>query len=154
MTQFSTSDLGRWEDTYRTLVATERHSLTPEGTWMLGDKPGLLAVFDGEEMVYLSATRNLAKALQGLLREGSEHEMRTLAAIVDLGVPAKTAAARARSGPTAQRVTKLLARMLYSVAQAPVPQLEALEGAFVAIADPRYNGRTSLANQAIDRLPR
>jgi hypothetical protein len=154
MMQFNSTDLGKWEMAYLTLTAGERHSLTPEGVWMIGDKPGLIAIFDDDDIVYITSTRNLAKTLQSLPREGAECELRTMAAIVDLGVPGKTAAKRASKGPTAQRVTRLIGRMTYSVAQVAPAHMETIRDAYIAIADPRYNGRTSLANQALDRLPK
>ncbi|HCV27480.1 MAG TPA: hypothetical protein DGB32_04060 [Dehalococcoidia bacterium] len=152
--QFNSTDLGKWETPYLTLTTGERHSLTPEGVWMIGDKPGLLAIFDDDDIVYVASTKNLAKLLQSLPRDGAECEMRTLAAIVDLGVPFRTAAKRASKGPTAQRVTRLVNRMTFSVAQVAPAHMDTIRDAFIAIADPRYNGRTSLANQALDRLPR
>ncbi len=154
MMQFNSTDLGKWETAYLTLTAGERHSLTPEGVWMIGDKPGLIAIFDDDDIVYITSTRNLAKTLQSLPREGAECELRTMAAIVDLGVPGKTASKRASKGPTAQRVTRLIGRMTYSVAQVAPAHMDTIRDAYIAIADPRYNGRTSLANQALDRLPK
>ncbi|MCH7592970.1 MAG: hypothetical protein IIB27_00465 [Chloroflexi bacterium] len=154
MMQFNPTDLGRWEPAYRTLTAGERHSLTPDGVWMIGEKPGLIAVFDDDDIVYITSTRNLAKILQSFPREGAECELRTLVATVDLGVPGKTAHTRASKGPTAQRVSRLLSRMTYSVAQVTTAHLDTVRDAFIAIADPRYNGRTSLANQALDQLPK
>lgn len=154
MMQFTSTDLGKWEAAYLILIAGERHALTPEGVWMIGDKPGLLAIFDDDDIVYVGSTKNLAKTLQVLPREGAEVELRTLAAIVDLGVPGKTAAKRASKGPTAQRVTRLINRMTFSVAQVTPVHMDAIRDAFIAIADPRYNGRTSKANQALDLLPK
>lgn len=154
MMQFNPTDLGKWESAYRTLTAGERHSLTPEGVWMIGEKPGLLAIFDDDDIVYIASARNLAKTLQAFPREGAECELRTLAAVVDLGVPGKSAHKRAGKGPTAHRVTRLISRMTYSVAQVSTAHMDSIRDAFIAIADPRYNGRTSLANQALDRLPK
>ena len=154
MMQFNATDLGKWESAYRTLTVGEHHSLTPEGGGMSGGKPGLGAICDEEPIVYNTSTRNLAKTLQSFPREGAECELRTLAAIVDLGVPGKTAHVRASKGPTAQRVTRLISRMTYSVAQVSTAHMDTIRDAFIAISDPRYNGRTSLANQALDRLPK
>ena len=154
MMQFNPTDLGKWEPAYRTLTTGERHSLTPEGVWMIGEKPGLIAIFDEDDVVYIASARNLSKSLQSFPREGAECELRTLVAIVDLGVPGKPAHTRAGKGPTAQRVSRLLGRMTYSVAQVSPAHMDLVRDAFVAIADPRYNGRTSLANQALDKLPK
>jgi len=154
MMQFTSNDLGKWEEVFLTLTNGERHALTPDGIWMIAEKPGLIAIFDDDDIVYITYTKNLSKSLQSFSRDGAECELRTMAAIVDLGVPGKTAGKRAAKGPTAQRVNKLIGRMTYSVAQSTPAQMELLSDAFVAIADPRYNGHTSLANQALDRLPK
>jgi hypothetical protein len=44
--------------------------------------------------------------------------------------------------------------MTFSVAQVAPAHMDTIRDAFIAIADPRYNGRTSMANQALDLLPK
>ena len=154
MSVFTPSHLGRWEALYNDLLAGERMSLTHEGTWMLAEKPGLAAVFDGDEVVYVEGTRNIAKMLQGYLKGGSACEFRTLAAEVDLGVSQRTAEQRAKDGPVAQRVDKLVARLRYRVVPAQPSVLDAVSRAFVAVSDPRFNGPTAQGNLAIDALPK
>jgi len=129
-------------------------SLTAEGTWMLAEKPGLVAVFDGEEVVYVAGTRNIAKTLQGYLKGGSPSEFRTYLAMVDLGVSQKTAEKRAQEGQVGQRVEKAAARLKYRVVPAQQSVLDVLARAFLAVADPRLNGPTALGNLAIDALPK
>ena len=129
-------------------------SLAPEGTWMLAEKPGFVAVFDGDEVVYVAGTRNIAKTLQGYLKGGSACEFRTLVAEVDLGVSQRTAEKRAQEGPVGQRVDKLVARFRYRVVPAPPSVLEAVSRAFVVVSDPRFNGPTADGNLAIDALPK
>ena len=154
MSVFTPSHLGRWEALYDDLLAEERMSLTAEGTWMLAEKPGLVAVFDGDEVVYVAGTRNIAKTLQGYLKGGSACEFRTLAAQVDLGVSQKTAEKRAQDGPVGQRVDKLAARLRYRVVPVQPSVLDAVSRAFIAVSDPRFNGPTARGNLAIDALPK
>jgi len=154
MSIFTPSHLGRWEALYSDLMTGERMSLTLEGTWMLAEKPGLVAVFDSDEVVYVAGTRNIAKTLQGYLKGGSACEFRTLTASVDLGVSQKTAEKRAKDGQVGQRVDKLVARLRYRVAPAQPSVLDAVARAFVAVADPRFNGPTAQGNLAIDALPK
>lgn len=139
---------------YRDLLAGERLSLTPEGTWMLAEKPGVVAVFDGDEVVYVAGTRNIAKTLQGYLKGGSACEFRTLAAEVGLGVSQRTAEARAQDGQVGERVSKLVGRFKYRVVPAQPSLVEAVARAFVVVADPRFNGPTAAGNLAIDALPK
>ncbi len=154
MSVFTPSHLGRWEALYDDLLGGERMSLIPEGTWMLAEKPGLVAVFDQDEVVYVAGTRNIAKTLQGYLKGGSACEFRTLAAQVDLGVSQKTAEKRAQDGPMGQRVDKLAARLRYRVVPVQPSVLDAVSRAFVAVSDPRFNGPTAQGNLAIDALPK
>jgi len=154
MSVFTPSHLGRWEGLYDDLLTGERMSLTPEGTWMLAEKPGLVAVFDGDEVVYVAGTQSIAKALQGYLKGGSACEFRTLAAQVDLGVSQKTAEKRAQEGPVGVRVDKLVARLRYRVVPVQPSVLDAVSRAFVAVSDPRFNGPTAQGNLAIDALPK
>jgi hypothetical protein len=151
---FTPSHLGRWERLYKELVEGERHSLTPQGTWMLAEKPGLVAVFDGDEVVYITGARSIAKTVQGLLKGGAVNELRTLVAVIDLNISPRTADIRAKNGPAGQRIDKVISKLSYTVAPAQPNLLEPLSQAFIAVADPRYNGPTALANLAIDALPK
>ncbi len=153
MSIFSPSNLGKWEVEYRLLLDGERHSLAPHGTWLLGDKPGLVAIFDGDEVIYIAAASSLAKTLQSFHKEGAANDFRTSVAVFECGISPKNAEKRYKNGRAAKRVDGAIARMTYSVAPVPAQHLEALARAFIAVADPRYNGATALANLAIDALP-
>ena len=153
MRQFSPSDLGKWEELYLQLVEGERHSLTAAGTWALADKPGLVAVFDSDEPVWIGATRTLGKTLASFHKQGAINEFRSYVAMVECGLSPKNIEKKYKDGRSGQRVDAAVARFHFSVAPAPAPQLEALASAFTAVSDPRFNGPTALANMAIDALP-
>lgn len=154
MKVFSPTDLGRWEREYRLLLEGERLSLTPTTTWMLGDKPGIVAVFDQDEVVYIAAAQSVAKTLQSFHRSGAVNEFRTYVAIFECGLSPKTAEKRYKNGRSAERVDAAIGKMAYSVVPGPTQHLDQLAKAFATIADPRYNGPTALGNLAIDALPK
>ena len=119
---------------------------------MLGDKPGLLAIFDDSGPVYIASSTNIARDTRVFLAGGSASEFRTLLAIQDLRASPRNAEARAKSGPLAVRLDKRVAKLSYRVAAAPTPMLGALAEAFTVVADPRLNGPTAVANRALDAL--
>ncbi len=152
MSTFTPGHLGKWEPLYHDLVEGISLPLTPEGTWMLGDKPGLLAIFDEAGPVYIGSSGNIARDTRVCLAGGSAHEFRTLMAMQDLRASPKNAETRAKSGPLAQRLNKRVTKLTYRVVAAPNPMLGALAEAFTVVADPRLNGPTAVANRALDAL--
>ena len=153
MSIFSSSSLGKWEHEYRLLLDGERHTLAPDSTWLLGDMPGLVAVFDGDEVVYIASASKLAGTIRAFHKEGAVNEFRTFVAVFECGLAPKTAEKRYANGRTARRVDTAVSRMTFTVAAAPPKHMDALAKAYTAVADPRYNGPTALANLAIDALP-
>ncbi len=154
MVVFSPAHLGKWEELFRDLVEGETSPLTGQGTWILADRPGLIAVFDEAEVVYIGASEKIGKTLQVATSGGAEEDLRTLVAEVEYGASRKSSSKRARSGPLAQKVSRRIQRMRYRVASAPAAHLKGLTAAFTVVADPRYNGPTARANNAIDSLPK
>ncbi len=151
---FTPSHLGKWEQLYSDLLDGETSPLTEEGTWMLADRSGLVAVFDDGEPVYVGAAEKLGRELQVAVSGGAESELRTLVAIVELGASKKSAATRAKSGPLATRVNRKIAKMRFRVVPAQPSQMAVVADAFAVVADPRYNGPTARANAALDALPK
>lgn len=154
MPVFTPTHLGKWEPLYSDLLNGETLPMTSNGTWMLADRPGLVAVFDDEEVVYLGATEKLGRELQVAVAGGAESELRTLVAVIELGTSKKSAASRAKSGPLATRVNRKIAKMRYRVVPVAPSQMSLVAEAFTVVADPRYNGPTARANSALDALPK
>lgn len=154
MDQFSPADLGRWEKEYRQLIEGERYSLTEQGTWALADKPGLIAVFEEEEPIYIGYSKTLAKTLQSFHKVGSVNEFRNYVAIIECGLAPKNIEKKYKNGRSGQRVDVAVSKLFFAISPGPPSQLALLAAAFTAVADPRYNGPTALANLAIDALPK
>lgn len=154
MPVFTSSHLGKWEPLFSDLLEGETLPMTSNGTWMLADRPGLVAVFDDGEVVYIGSTDKLGRELQVAVAGGTESELRSLIAVIELGASKKSAATRAKSGPLATRVTRKIVKMRYRVVPAAPSQMPLLAEAFAVVADPRYNGPTAQANAALDALPK
>ncbi|MCI0834227.1 MAG: hypothetical protein J4O07_06365 [Chloroflexi bacterium] len=153
MPNFTPVHLGKWEPLFTDLVNGEGSELTEEGTWMLGDKPGLVCVFEDSEALYVEASTNIAKTLQCYIRGGSECDFRTLVGVIEMGASLKNAASRAKSGPLAQRISRRVEKFRYRVVPAPAKSLSQLADAFNVVADTRYAGPSAMANRALDALP-
>ncbi|HCI86311.1 MAG TPA: hypothetical protein DHV68_05650 [Dehalococcoidia bacterium] len=153
MPTFTPGHLGKWESLYNDLMDGERSALTQEGTWMLGDKPGLVCVFEEDEPLFIEASSNISKTLQCYIKAGSDCEFRTMLGIVEMGASVKNAAQRAKSGPLALRISKRVEKFRYRVAPASAKTMQQLADAFNVVADTRYAGPSALANRALDALP-
>ena len=153
MSTFMPVHLGKWEALFNDLVDGEGSALTEEGTWMLGDKPGLVIVFEDSEPLYVEASPNISKTLKCYLKGGTVCEFRTMVGLIEMGASPKNAAQRAKSGPLAERITKRVAKFRYRVAPAPAKALAQLANAFNVVADTRYAGPSAMANRALDALP-
>ena len=154
MDQFSPADLGKWEKEYRQLIEGERYSLTEQGTWALADKPGLIAIFEEDEPIFIGHSKTLAKTLQSFHKVGAVNEFRSYVAIIECGLAPKNIEKKYKNGRSGQRVDVAVSKFFFAISPAPATQLAPLAAAFTAVADPRYNGPTALANMAIDALPR
>ncbi len=153
MPAFTPVHLGKWEPLFTDLVNGEASALTEEGTWMLGDKPGLVCVFEDSEALYVEASANIAKTLQCYINGGAECDFRTLVGVIEMGAPQKNAAQRAKSGPLAKRISRRIEKFRYRVVPAPAKSLSQLADAFNVVADTRYAGPSAMANRALDALP-
>ena len=153
MSAFTPVHLGKWEPLFTDLVDGESSALTEDGTWMIGDRPGLVCVFEDSEALYVEASKNIAKTLQCYINGGAESEFRTLVGVIEMGASQKNAASRARSGPLARRISKRVTKFRYRVVSAPAKSLSLLADAFNVVADTRYAGPSAMANRALDALP-
>jgi hypothetical protein len=153
MPTFTPTHLGKWEQLFTDLVDGEGAALTEEGTWMLGDKSGLVCVFEDDEPLFIEASSNISKTVLCYIKGGAECEFRTMVGIVEMGASAKNAAQRAKSGPLALRISKRVEKFRYRVSPGPVKSLSQLADAFNVVADTRYAGPSALANRALDALP-
>ena len=154
MPTFTPSHLGKWEGLYNRLLGQESIPLSEETVWMIGRKPGLIAVIHNEEPVFIEGVKDIGKALTEYVGGGTVSEFRTRVAVSELGASPRTAAERAKQGPLADRINKVIGQYRFNVAPASEATVERLAAAFRIVADPRFNGPTTQANDVLDSLPR
>ena len=154
MPAFTPAHLGKWEPLFNDLLHGERSHLTENDTWMLGDKPGLICVFDDGEPIFVEASPNIAKTMQCYINGGAECEFRTMVGIVEMGASIRTAVQRSKSGPLAIRITKRVEKFKYRVVPVQLKVMKQLADAFNVVSDSRYSGPSAVANRALDALPK
>ncbi len=154
MPLFTPSHLGKWEALYHTLLEGESLPLTAEGVWLLGSKPGVIAVLHEGEPIFIEASNNISKTLSDYVNGGARSEFRIEVAVAELGASPRTAPERVKKGPLADRLSKVISSYRFNVVPATASQVEKLAEAFKIVADPRLNGPTAKSNSVIDALPR
>ena len=154
MSNFTPSHLGKWEPLYHRLLDQDSIPLSKETVWMVGSKPGLIAVMHDGEPVYIDGVKDIGKALAEFVNGTTQCEFRTRVAISELGASPRSAAERAKNGPLAERVDKTILQYRFNVVPASQSHVERLATAFRVVADPRLNGPTAWANSVLDSLPR
>ncbi len=153
MSVFAPAHLGKWEELYTRLFESESLPLTPDGVWMLGNKPGIIAITHDNEPIYIQASKDISRTLGEYLHGGNPSDFRAKLAIVELGASSRTALERTRKGPLAERVDRLMPSFRFTVVPATEAMAERLAAAFTVVADPRLNGPTAQANAILDALP-
>ena len=151
---FSASHLGKWENLYKNLIEGERIPFNATETWLLGDKPGIIAIFESDEVIYLTSTLNIVKEIQQFLKSDNLHEFRKMGAIVDLGISMVSVGKGIKSKNTTLRIDKKIKDFKFRIVPIRNNIKDRVSEAFIAVADPRYNGPTTRSNLAIDNLPK
>jgi hypothetical protein len=154
MSLFTPAHLGKWEPLYTRLIEGESMPLTEDAAWMLGRKTGIIAVLHEGEPIYIESTRDIGRTIGEYLSGAGNCEFRFKLATVELGASSRNAMERARKGPLADRINKLLPQYRFTAVPATDALAERLSDAFTVVADPRLNGPTARSNAIIDALPR
>ena len=154
ITMFSSSHLGKWEEVYKNLTEGERTPFNESETWLLGKKPGIISIFESDEIVYVTSTSDIVKEIQQLLKSNNIHEFRQMVAIVDLGISITSVSKGLKNKKTTQRIDKKIQEFKYRIVPVRENFRVRISDAFIAVADPRYNGLTTRSNLAIDNLPK
>ena len=128
--------------------------LTEDAAWMLGRKTGIIAVLHEGEPIYIESTRDIGRTVGEYLSGTGNSDFRVKLATVELGASPRNAIERARKGPLAERINKLLPQYRFTAVPATDALAERLADAFTVVADPRLNGPTARSNSIIDALPR
>ena len=154
MSHFNPKHLGKWQGIYNDLINGPKLPLNESSCWMMGEKHGLIAVFDQDEILYIEASNNIFKSIHSFITSGSSIHFRNLVAIIEFNISEKTAHSRSSKGPLSKKIDKRIGGFSYSVVQEPKNHINNLARAFNVVSDSRLSGPTAVSNISIDSLPK
>ena len=154
MSHFTSKHLGKWQGIYNDLINGPKLPLNESSCWIMGEKHGLIAIFDEDEILHIEASNNILKSIQSFITSGSLIHFRSLVAIIEFNISEKTAHSRSSKGPLSKKIDKRIGDFSYSVVQAPKNHINKLARAFNVVSDSRLSGPTSASNISIDSLPK
>lgn len=154
MSHFTSKHLGKWQGIYNDLINGPKLPLNESSCWIMGEKHGLIAIFDKDEILHIEASNNILKSIQSFITSGSLIHFRSLVAIIEFNISEKTAHSRSSKGPLSKKIDKRVGDFSYSVVQAPKNHINKLARAFNVVSDSRLSGPTSASNISIDSLPK
>jgi len=154
MSHFTSKHLGKWQGIYNDLINGPKLPLNESSCWIMGEKHGLIAIFDKDEILHIEASNNILKSIQSFITSGSLIHFRSLVAIIEFNISEKTAHYRSSKGPLSKKIDKRIGDFSYSVVQAPKNHINKLARAFNVVSDSRLSGPTSASNISIDSLPK
>jgi len=154
MSHFTSKHLGKWQGIYNDLINGPKLPLNESSCWIMGEKHGLIAIFDKDEILHIEASNNILKSIQSFITSGSLIHFRSLVAIIEFNISEKTAHSRSSKGPLSKKIDKRIGDFSYSVVQAPKNHINKLARAFNVVSDSRLSGPTSASNISIDSLPK
>ncbi|MDG2101631.1 MAG: hypothetical protein P8K05_04735 [Dehalococcoidia bacterium] len=153
MNQFTESHLKTWKEDYLKLINRPRYYLVEENIWMLGDKHGILCVFDDEEIVYISYCKSIYKTLKEIINVNKNNELINLILMYEIGISEKKAKTTALSNINIKKIKKIVSKFTYSLITIDLNHIQKVAQAFKVVSDPIYNGHTSNLNKVLDDLP-
>ena len=106
MNNFTKKQLGKWESIYDNLIEGVKIPLKESTSWILGNKHGLIGIFNQEEILYFQSSNNIYKSVNSIIRGGVINDFRTMIAIVEFNISVESAPLKATKGPLALKIDK------------------------------------------------
>ena len=153
MNNFTKKQLGKWESIYDNLIEGVKIPLKESTSWILGNKHGLIGIFNQEEILYFQSSNNIYKSVNSIIRGGVINDFRTMIAMVEFNISVESAPLKAAKGPLALKIDKKISTYSFSIIQAPKLHINKLSNAFNVVSDSTFGGPTVKSNVALDRLP-
>ncbi len=120
---------------------------------MLGNKPGIICIFEDEEIVYLKNSKSIDKTLNEIINVNKNNELIRIMLKIELGFSEKKIKQKIISNANRNKIKKILKRFEFSLISIDISHSEAVANAFIIVCDPRYNGQTTNMNEVLDNIP-
>ena len=154
MNQFTEAHLNNWKSDYLKLTnSNQRYKLIEDNVWSLGDRIGIICIFQEDEICYITHCNSIYKTLKNIINVNKNNELIKLILIHNLGINESRIKSSSLSKSKINKIKRIVKQFDFSIISIESNHIEKVSNAFKVVADPIYNGHTSNLNRILDELP-
>ena len=155
MNQFTEAHLNNWKSDYLKLTnSNQRYKLIEDNVWSLGDRIGIICIFQEDEICYITHCNSIYKTLKNIINVNKNNELIKLILIRNLGINESRIKSSSLSKSKINKIKRIVKQFDFSIISIESNHIEKVSNAFKVVADPIYNGHTSNLNRILDELPK
>ena len=155
MNQFTESHLNNWNSDYLKLTNSNQiYKLIEDNVWSLGDRIGIICIFQEDEICYITHCNSIYKTLKNIINVNKNNELIKLILIHNLGINESRIKSSSLSKSKINKIKRIVKQFDFSIISIESNHIEKVSNAFKVVADPIYNGHTSNLNRILDELPK
>ncbi|MCH2674051.1 MAG: hypothetical protein MK083_06230 [Dehalococcoidia bacterium] len=155
MNQFTEAHLNNWKSDYLKLTnSNQRYKLIEDNVWSLGDRIGIICIFQEDEICYITHCNSIYKTLKNIINVNKNNELIKLILIHNLGINESRIKSSSLSKSKINKIKRIVKQFDFSIISIESNHIEKVSNAFKVVADPIYNGHTSNLNRILDELPK
>ena len=155
MNQFTEAHLNNWKSDYLKLTnSNQRYKLIEDNVWSLGDRIGIICIFQEDEICYITHCNSIYKTLKNIINVNKNNELIKLILIHNLGINESRIKSSSLSKSKINKIKRIVKQLEFSIISIESNHIEKVSNAFKVVADPIYNGHTSNLNRILDELPK
>ena len=155
MNQFTEAHLNNWKSDYLKLTnSNQRYKLIEDNVWSLGDRIGIICIFQEDEICYITHCNSIYKTLKNIINVNKNNELIKLILIHNLGINESRIKSSSLSKSKINKIKRIVKQFDFSIISIESNHIEKVSYAFKVVADPIYNGHTSNLNRILDELPK
>ena len=155
MNQFTEAHLNNWKSDYLKLTnSNQRYKLIEDNVWSLGDRIGIICIFQEDEICYITHCNSIYKTLKNIINVNKNNELIKLILIHNLGINESRIKSSSLSKSKINKIKRIVKQFAFSIISIESNHIEKVSNAFKVVADPIYNGHTSNLNRILDELPK
>ena len=155
MNQFTEAHLNNWKSDYLKLTnSNQRYKLIEDNVWSLGDRIGIICIFQEDEICYITHCNSIYKTLKNIINVNKNNELIKLILIHNLGINESRIKSSSLSKSKINKLKRIVKQFDFSIISIESNHIEKVSNAFKVVADPIYNGHTSNLNRILDELPK
>ena len=115
MSNFTKKQLGKWEFIFDELIFGIKFPLKESSSWFLGDKHGIIAIFNNDEILYVLGTQNISKTINNIVKGGNIGDFRKMLAIVEFNLSGNNIESKISKGTLSTKIDKKISGFSFSI---------------------------------------